>query len=269
MKTPKQLIRLVACTAGFATLAFATASAQTIVLSDSFSRNVNSPPLTGGPSGWGVNDNAAGGTQTQNYLAQLDTTGDQQQWVNGVEGLLRFGTARISLDIAPLAPLGYTVSFDARRSASGGFVGFVLGLGPADVLTGLSVLNTNADFGFLLKPPSGGQMQLEVLKAGVSQGGNFGAFGDASLYHTVSATVAPNGYAGTADIAITVDGNPAYTGSFPWQVDSNQGYIGFSANQRDASIDNLVITAIPEPMTPALLGLGVLVFLGSRFRRGR
>lgn len=243
-----------------------TAPAQ-IILSDSFSRNVNNPPQAGGPSGWGANDNALGGTQTQTYLAQLDPTTSQQQWVNGSQGLLRSGSTRIDLDLAPLAPSGFTLSFDATRGV-GGYVGFTLGLGPTNTLAGLAPLNAFADFSFLLKPAVSGSMQLEMLTNGISATGNYGAFGSATAAHSIVAALTPNGYTGTAGISITIDGNNAFTGSlftgtFDWQNDGWQGYVSFESNNTDAKIDNLVITAVPEPGTVLLGvfgGLGLALF---------
>lgn len=246
----RRLVAAATALLALAMLAPNPARAQAVLFSDSFSREVN-PFWT--DSSWGTNDNALGGhLLTQPYLVNTNL----QQWVDGFTGLLRgngsaCGSARILVDFATNAPGGFSLSFKARRSLSGGFVGFTLGLGPTNATGGFPPLDAGADFTFLLKPPAGGQMRCEVLTNGVSvPPGNYGAFGEASEEHLIVATLTPNGYSGAATIAITVDGTNAFTGqpnfngNFTWQNDGNQGYITFSANQPDATIDDIVITAL-------------------------
>lgn len=261
---------------------FASQGVAAVILSDSFNRGpLGSGDGNGNPAGvtpksdWGANDNALGGSAVQTYAFDQSRGGGAQQTTNGSVAQLYAGAAQMELNLGPLAPLGYTVAFDFTRTAGNGFVTLGIGLNDTNQIENTGGFNGNA---FLFTNPANGadgavlfkqNGDLELWNGAAAPGSavpGFYAMPEAtnSALITVSA---PNGYgagqtgtltaqigAATASVGLTFDG-------------ISSGYLSFYSNQLGATIDNLVVAAIPEPATIALSSLGGLAMVAVRRRR--
>ncbi|MGE9268903.1 MAG: PEP-CTERM sorting domain-containing protein [Verrucomicrobiales bacterium] len=149
---------------------------------------------------------------------------------------------------------------------------------PTDWIS-LQVGGTNADpstgnltwadyeYGILLRNNGGSEIW--------QNGGNMGAGGSftetpAGLARRVQIDFLPDSFApGSSVRAVTsVNGMLVQDDTFTWDSASGEIYIDFGHNALGASIDNLVVSTVPEPGVLALSGLGLLA-LGRRRVRSR
>ncbi len=154
-------------------------------------------------------------------------------------------------DAASIAGGGFTISFDVVPNASQ-FTGLSLGTSSSgDRLNDGGNLFTysTTDYGFLIRPTGAGTVFIG------GAGHNFST--TAASSYNVQLEVLTTGFsAGTAATAtltingVAVDSNRAFT----WDSEG-QNYIAFSMwrSAGDTSIDNLSISAIPEPSSGMLL----------------
>lgn len=258
------------------------ASADTI-FSDSFDRTTGNAD-TGAPpveSSWGANDNALGGSSVQTYTMNT-RGGGAQNTTDGSVAVFRAGASQVDLDLGPLAPVGYTVAFDFQRATGGGFIAMGIGLDPT-LIPATGGFNGNS-FLFDSGPASGtvdgavlfqqdndsaGNGRVQLFNAGDAVESIGDAFTSNEAVHSaVVSVIAPSGYGAgaTGILAVSIDGaSPLSTGiTFDGE---NSGYLSFYSNQVGSTIDNLVVTAIPEPTT---VGLGLIAatgFLAASRRR--
>lgn len=286
--------------AAVATAALASvplANAEVVLISDSFSRTVGNSDDTNSPflSELGSNDNALGGTVVQAYAETPTRTGGGgvNQTVDGSTAVIDFGafatTYDVTTDPAVLAGGGYTVAFDFQRGTGGGFLSVFLGYNPASVdsqdgsaafgpINGQgSPTPGTTDAAFLFQNNNGsGRVQFNSFVGGDADDNvtiNFDDVysdntGNLTGQHSALLTVLADSFSSgsEATISLAVDGSLVTTQT----VTLDGGYagiIGFSANQGNSRIDNLVIAAVPEPATAGLAALGAGAVLLRRRRQ--
>ena len=266
---------------------FAPASAQ-VIFSDSFDRVRGSGDANGFPgpmnnSDWGDNDNALGGSVVQTYTFDESRGGGAQQTTDGSVAQLIGGAAQIELDLGPLAPVGYTVAFDFQRVTDGnGFITLGIGLDDTDQIENMGGFNGNT---FLFTNPANGvdaavlvkqNGDVELWDGAAAPAQTLGGFySDPSEVHSALVTVnAPNGYSAGAGgtLRLSIDGGPTAAQAITFDGTSS-GYLSFYSNLaggggvvRYGAIDNLVVSAIPEPSSLALGGLALASFVAWRRR---
>lgn len=263
-----------------------TADAQsTVIYSDTFSRVTGSGDANGDPNGaagnfsdWGANDNALGGTVAQGWVAGPDRAAGGRNAVTDGNVGFSFGTTSFyDFDATTVSPDGFEVALDFRRypttpaAPTGGYIAFGFG-----VDSGTAIVNDfhaigASDWSVLFQQAANGNAGNANVSIDNSAVGNFD-YGDPLAEHSLVLTVTPQvsgayGAADLIDIIVDVDGN---TQNFQTTGGADFGTFAVSANNFEARfIDNLVvssISAIPEPSSFALLGLGGLVMLGRRRR---
>ncbi len=257
----------------------ASTQAATILYSDNFNRTagVNASGTAGGLSDWGANNNALGGSLTQTYKVRDTAAGasTEQQFVDGNLGRLRLGHGVVNTDLL-LNPLvnsgGYRVAFDFQRG-NGGYIAFALGITPTEIQAHAQnnarigvPFATNipeTDFGFLFRPSAAS----EVWKSGVTAVGPAGIFNAAvitgsptTLLNNAVVDITPAvagqwGVGAVINVSLTVNGgSPDYVTTFVSNNLVGPGYFGFHSNAgaavTQAGIDNLVITALGNPVVP-------------------
>lgn len=254
-----------------------------VFMSDNFDRTagVNAAGNMGGESSWGDNNNTLGGQQTQSYKVRNTAAGTstEQQFVDGNLGRLRLGHGVVNIDLLTIPAIlqnGFQASFDFQRGGSG-YIAFAVGLTPdeienhpqtnARIGVPFNTLIPETDFGFLFRPPTGGQGQTEIWKAGANQGpGPLGIFNAAgvtgsptSLANSAVVKITPAvagqwGVGAVIQVELTVNGAeiPQYTTTFV-SDGSGVGYFGFHSNAgsgvAQAAIDNFVLTPIQSVAT--------------------
>lgn len=273
-----KLARLVLPAAAIAAVAWLAGPAPaSVIFSDSFDRVRGSGDANGFPgpvndSDWGDNDNALGGSAVQTYTFDESRGGGAQQTTNGSVAQLVAGAAQVELDLGPLAPLGYTVAFDFQRVTDGnGFVAMAIGLDDTDQIENTGGFNGNA---FLFTNAANGAEAAVLMKqngdvelwdgAAAPAQAIAGFYSNPTDLHSALVTVsAPSGYgAGSAGtVSLSIDGSPAASQAITFDGASS-GYLSFYSNlsgtnpfAKYGAIDNLVVTAIPEPSALMLLGL--------------
>ena len=136
-----------------------------------------------------------------------------------------------------------------------------------------------ADAAVLVKQGSGGSGSgpgtVELWAGGSAAAQTFvDAYSNNEGLHSILVTVnAPSGYGAGASGSIDVSIDGGFIGSQAITFDGvSSGYLSFYSNLNGSAsvpeygaIDNLVVTAIPEPGSLALLGLGGLVMLRRRW----
>ena len=282
-----------------ATLAFsfsADTSSGVVLMSDTFQRVTGSGDPNGNPAGagngfssWGMNNNALGGTiQQTSVVGPLNRTGGANQTTDGNVGTLISGGAMFDFDFSTVAPLGFSVAFDFNRfhpvnpGPGNGFI--AVGFGrtvPTDPNTyGAFGAIANSDFSMLFQQGVGAnvgntqffQDDTGTLTSFLPGTGSTGPldYGDPNATHSVLITLTPQipGAYGDTDVInfrVVVDNGPSFNSTVLGGADF--GRLAFSANPLvHRTIDNLVVTAIPEPASLGLLAIGGL--LGLRRRRG-
>lgn len=253
-----------------------------IIMSDSFSRTLGNTATPVYDSDWGNNDNAGGGYVNQAYVTTVDRlSGGVQQTVNGTQGVLRFGSAASTYDLFTdanvVANKGFHLDFDFKRLTAAGFVSVFFGAPPAavaakDANAAFGPINILADYAntveaaFLFQN-NADLGRVQKFSFGVQQGGNIdGAYDDLSLgttdFHhaTIAVTTLTSFAAGqSATFALSIDN--VFVTSHTAVLDAGIGSFGFSSNQGSVAsgglIDNILVTAVPEPTSAALVLLGL------------
>jgi hypothetical protein len=290
--TKRQSWLVVGAIVAIAMRAIPPASAA-ILLSDNFNRTagVNAAGNAGGQSDWGTNNNALGGTVATPYKVRATASGasTEQQFVDGNLGRLRLGHGVVNFDLLTIPAVlqnGFTASFDFQRGG-GGYVAFALGITPAQIEAHpqnnarigvpFAANIPETDFGFLFRPSAA----TEVWKGGGTQVGPAGIFNAASISGSptallnsavVAITPAVAGQWGAGamiNVALTVNNAaaPQYASTFT-SDGSGLGYFGFHSNAgasvAQAGVDNLVISAVPEPASFLLSSLAVGLLMTGR-----
>jgi len=286
-------LRSIIAAAATAVVALSSAASASVILSDNFNRSagVNAAGNAGGLSDWGANNNALGGTETMTYKVRNTAAGTstEQQFVDGNLGRLRLGHGVVDFDLLSNPAVlqnGFTASFDFQRGG-GGYIALAVGITPAQIEAHpqnnarigvpFAANIPETDFGFLFRP----SVATEVWKSGSVATGPTGIFNGTSiagspttLVNTAVAEFTPVvagqwGAGATINFALTVNGAvvPQYTTTFT-SDGSGLGYFGFHSNAgaavAQAAVDNLVISAIPEP---TVMGLMAISSAGLLIRR--
>lgn len=251
------------------------ASAE-VIFSDSFDRVEGfDADLTNmmNSSSWGDNDNSLGGAASQTYSMDTTRGGGAQNTVNGSAGVIKNGAVQINTDFGPLAPMGYTVAFDMTRTTGNGYLALAVGLDSTSQIPSTGGFNGNAflftnggngvDAAVVLRQTNGNATDgtLELWAGGSAALQTLDSFyTDREATQSVLVTVAaPNGYGAGSMGTLTaeIDGSSASQAITFDGVSS--GYLSLFSNQTGATIDNLVVTAIPEPTT---IGLTLFALIG-------
>jgi hypothetical protein len=282
----KQLCLLLVCVALAGRYSDNTQAA--VIYSDTFTRVTGSGDPNGNPAGvgngfssWGTNDNALGGTISQAYfVGPTNRTGGANQTTDGSRGTLISGGTMFGFDVTTVAPNGFSVAFEFNRfhpinpGTGNGFVAVGFGKAvPADPNTygGLGAIG-GSDFAILFQQSAGGNLgNTQFFQDDAGTATTFlpgtGAtgpldYGSPTGTHSVLIEFTPvilgaYGSADTINFEITVDGSASFASSL--LGGDNFGNLAFSANPSvHRYIDNLVVSAIPEPASILLLGLSVL-----------
>ena len=266
--------------AALTALSFVGVTSATVIVSDSFTRTTGSGDANGNPAGvgngssdWGTADNALGGSITADWLAGRNAaaTGGAQLVTNGSRGYLYNGVAYTEANVLSAATdPGLTVAFDFRRydpdiaSATNGFVSFGTGYDTTSPFNPFEVTG-KSNFAVLFQQAANGNTgNMSVFVDGVLEG-NFD-YGDPLAEHSVLLAFTPavaGNYTGTIDYSVSVDGSSITSGSFTGNAEF--GDLAFATNLFTAAyVDNLVVTAVPEPGSLALVGVGGLAMLRRR-----
>ena len=279
MKTTRVLL------SALAAFAVAGVASGTVLYSDTFSRTTGSGDGNGDPNGaaanfsdWGTNDNGLGGTVSQAWIAGPDrATGGRNAVTNGSLGIAHGTTSFYNYNAAAASPDGFTVALDFSRfvttpvpgPGAGGYIAFGFGV---DASTAKPALNDfsaigASDFALLFQQANlGNAANAEVYVDNAKIAGFDYLLPDTP--HTLLVSVTPQvsgayGASDNIDVRVVVDGSIVQNYTVTGGVDF--GTFAVSANNFDTRyIDNLVVTAIPEPATAALLGLGGLAMLRRR-----
>jgi hypothetical protein len=266
---------------GVAVVGLASVAHGTVLLSDSFNSRTNgstSAPLV---SSWGANDNALGGSIVQTYETS-DPFNSTVAVVRNDRGELGWAFAEIQHDFAAnLAGGGVTVEFSLIfMSQGGGNVNWWMGVKSGDI-TPSSVTDTikqiplqftGTDIGLLWRAnaATGGSFNSGVAVDNGFSSPHLRNGQPSQIRIDVFTTSAASGSPGTLRLTVdsnVVDINGAAAGTdlaFTWDADG-AAYMGFGSNANAYyAIDNLRISAIPEPASLALLGVAGLLLAAQR-----
>lgn len=264
-----------------AALIAAPASAQ-ILYSDTFSRVTGSGDGNGDPNGadpnfsdWGTNDNGLGGSNMQAWIAGPSRAGGGRNAVtDGDLGLSHGTTSMYDYDAAGAAPNGFKVALDFSRFVAtpdpgpgpGGYIAIGLGVDTGATINDGTAINAS-DFSILFQQANNGNAANADVREDTTVLESFDYLdpdGDHTLLLTVIPAVA--GAYGDADLVsinVLIDG--AISKDYAVLGGANFGSFTVSANNFEPrSIDNLIVTAIPEPSALALACLGLVGVLRRR-----
>ncbi len=273
----RQLGYLVVC---IATMALLTMEASaTVLYSDSFSRIQGSGDPNGKPadpnnfSAWGANDNALGGSAVNTWVVGPSRGGGANQVTNGNLASTIEGGAFYKFDATTFAPNGFSVEFDFNRfhpfnpgtgngySAVG--IGVDLSKTAADIGGGAFTTN-NADFALLFQQAAGGNTgNTQFFQDGAFLPGTGATgpvdYGNPTVGHNVLLKLIP-AVAGQYGAADTINGSVSIDGGTPFNFSvlggTDFGTLSFSSNGFvHRSWDNVIVRAIPEPMSIGLAGI--------------
>jgi hypothetical protein len=149
---------------------------------------------------------------------------------------------------------GFSISFDYTVGNPDNWMGVRVGSGAENT----AINAGDVTFGALAR----GNGQMETFDSGADQG-----FGSATANATRSAQFIYlfNSWASGTTVTFTgiVDGNTVATDTFTWDA-ANDMKIVLTGIEIGSTMDNIVITAVPEPSAALLGGLGLLALLRRR-----
>ena len=260
-----------------ASVMIGTAHAQ-VIYSDTFSRVTGSGDGNGDPNGpagnvsdWGTNDNGLGGTNVQAWLAGPTRAGGGRNAVtDGNLGISHGTSSFYNFDVTTVAPNGFTVAADFSRfvvapdpgPGGGGYLAFGLGADAGALPQGDFLAIGSTDWSILFQQANAGNAANAEVAIDGAAVDNFDYL-NPDVPHTLLLTVIPDtpgayGDTDSINIDVLVDGTIAE--SFVTTGGDNFGSLAISANAFDTRyIDNLVVSAIPEPASAALLGVGAIL----------
>ena len=258
--------------AGFLVAACGTASAQSVLLSDSFN--------TGGASGSvdSFNGSAASrqtgsltGTGYTSKGALENINANQVVFAGGFGGggpsrlFINNDFASGSAGSAITTSGGFTISYNffapASASGSGNWLGIIVGETSAFVNTDnwIQINNSATPFGMLLKGNGGYQSFSDGTQGNGSQPAltlNYGSTANQVVLTFLTTSFASGS---SATVSATVNGTAINLGAdanITWGA-GGQNYIQFEDYQNDGyGMNNLVISTVPEPGTMTLAALG-------------
>jgi hypothetical protein len=166
----------------------------------------------------------------------------------------------------------FTVSFDLGQNTSGGgtrFTGFAVGSSLAEV-SGWTSNNPTTTFttDFFFGYDTTGTNEVKIFINGTTQdfqqSVNLDGGGELSVRFS---GITDFNVGSTVNFEAFINGGSVDTGSFTWSG-TNENYINVYSNYtaNGGPVDNFEVSAVPEPTSLALLGLGGLLI--ARRRRG-
>ncbi len=250
----------------------------TVLWSDNFDTD-NNPTFDAASTAGRLSGTAAGETYLRSWGHQQDIDSNQLLFPTG-QGGVRFESATNDPDISGaadrynwggaatgptiLAAGRFIVSFDwiPAENTLGDWVSFQVGTPNADSanLTGADI-----DYGILFRNNGG----TERFDNGVNlmAGGNFTASAG-GVARLVEIAYSFNSFADGINVnaVSSVDGTVVANDTFQWDGNGGELRMEMGANAANTRVDNLTITAIPEPASVSLLGLAGLGLLVRRRR---
>jgi hypothetical protein len=276
---------IAAAVAGLIVASGLSASAQSVIYSDTFAgsaQNLDSAPTTGIS---GIDNTAlpqsAAIAQTINGSGGLNLVSSSVNGTGG-SGYVRFGTIGSPSTIydwssgaggsAITAAGGMVISFDwtAANTTAGNWIFVEAGASAASQTSGgygysSPIFSNGGNSGGVFLKNNGG---VGAFNNSVQQTSGPG-FTPTSVNHVVTLDYSFTSFAAGAPVTVTaiVDGTTVQTDSFTWQ--NNYNYINIGTyNENGNVISNFEIVTAPEPTTWAMMagGFGMLV-ASRRFRR--
>ncbi len=275
---------IVAAVAGLIVAGGWSATAQTVIFSDTFagSGNLDSSSTAGisGVDNTALPQSAAIEHTVGSGNLQLLTPGGSG---SGDSGYIRFGTIGSPSTLynwaaspgasAITSAGGFVVSFDwtAADTTSDNWIYIEAGASSASQTSGgygysSPIFDGGGNSGGVFIKNSGG---AGAFNNGVQQTSGPG-FTPESVNHVVTLDYSFTSFAAGSAVSLTaiVDGTTVQTDSFTWQNSYN--YLNIGTYQENNLISNLQIVTAPEPTTWAMMagGFGVLM-ISRRFRRNQ
>ncbi len=251
-----------------------------VLFSDTFRRTTGSGDGNGDPNGadpnfsdWGTNDNALGGTNTQAWIAGPNRAGGGRNAVtNGSQGIAHGTSSFYDFDAAAAAPDGFTVALDFARAVTppvdNGYIAIGLGVDAGTVMANDFHAIGNADWSILFQQANQGNAANAQVAVDNVIAENFDYL-TPNDPHTLLLKVTPavsGAYGDTDSITVDVLVDGSIAKNYVITGGADFGSLTVSANNFSTRyIDNLVVSAIPEP-TALLLGAFALVGLAVRRR---
>lgn len=283
---------MVVAAAMAATIGTGAVASGSVILFDSFDGRTNgsgSAPLA---SDWGMNDNALGGTIAQTYECSNPFNSTVARVQNGY-GELGWAFAEIQHDFAGnLAGGGLRWEFKVNFPGSaGGHVSWWLGTATGDIVPGdistppdqIPLQKTETDVGLIMRANPGSTGWTVTNKGGNGNAGN----GGSEISFPVTGLLNPRGQDNlvvlelfTSSAALNspatlrltlnstvVDINGAAPGTdyaFTWDG-QGEAYGGFGSNiNAYYLVDDLVVSAIPEPSAIGAMATGLVLLKRRR-----